>query len=101
MSTLNLKIPHCLPKVEALARIKKMLTNLKEEQKGNFSNLKEQWKDDKGNFSFTAKGFDLAGNIHVNNDDVEIESKLPFGVSLFKGKIADIIKKEATKFWQR
>jgi hypothetical protein len=97
MSTLEVTIPHALPKEEALSRIKGMLTNLKNEHQDSFSNLKEEWDHDAGSFSFTARGFDLAGKISVSNSDVQIESKLPFALSFFKGKIADIIKSHATK----
>ena len=97
MSTLKLNIPHSLPKEEAITRIKNMLSNLKEEQKDNFTNLSEQWDNDTGSFSLSARGFDLGGNIKVHDDQVEIESKLPFAVSFFKSQIADLITKEATK----
>ena len=100
MSLLNLKIPHSLPKEEALARIKSMLTNLKVEQKDYISNLREEWDAEKGSFSFTAKGFDLNGNIKVEDDAIEIQSQLPFAVSFFKGTIAEIITKEAKKLLQ-
>lgn len=95
MSKLNLNIPHELPKAEALDRIKKLLSNLKEEQKGTISNVKEQWQGDGGNFSFSAKGFDLAGDIKVNDSNVEINSDLPFAVSFFKGMISSVITEKA------
>jgi hypothetical protein len=95
MSKLTLNIPHHLPKAEALTRIKQLLENLKQEQKGNISNVKEEWAEDKGAFSFNAKGFDLSGTIEVNNANVEINSDLPFAVSLFKGAIASMISEKA------
>jgi hypothetical protein len=95
MSRLTLNIPHNLPKEEALKRIKNLLTNLKKEQAQNISNVNEVWDDDKGNFSFRAKGFDLSGIIKVNPSSVEIDSKLPFAVSLFKGTISSMITAKA------
>ena len=94
MSALNLNIPHNLPQEEALARIKNLLTKLKEEQKDTISNVQENWQGNKNNFSFKAKGFDLSGNIIVNASDVEINSQLPFAVSLFKGAISDLVTKK-------
>ena len=94
MSALNLNIPHNLPQEEALARIKNLLTKLKEEQKDTISNVQENWQGNKNYFSFKAKGFDLSGNIIVNASDVEINSQLPFAVSLFKGAISDLITKK-------
>lgn len=97
MSTLNVKIPHDLSKEEALERIKNMLNNLKKEQKDKITNLKEDWQDNKGSFSFSAMGFDLAGDVNVDDNNVEINSKLPFAVSFFKGAIEEMITKEAKK----
>lgn len=94
MSSLNLNIPHNLPKDEALTRIKNLLANLKEEQKDIVSDVQENWQDNKGNFSFKAKGFNLAGDIVVNDENVQINSDLPFAVSFFKGAIGDMITKK-------
>lgn len=95
MSTLNLDIPHQLPKEEALKRIKSLLSNLKEEQKQIISNVDEKWDGDKGDFSFSAKGFDLAGNIQVNPSNVTINANLPFALSFFKGMIGSVITEKA------
>jgi hypothetical protein len=95
MSTLKLNIPHSLSEEEALDRIKKLLGNLKEEQKDKISNVKESWHDNKGAFSFTAKGFDLSGHIQVNASDIQISSRLPFAVSLFKNQISNLIQEKA------
>jgi|SRR6478735_6182645 len=91
MSSLNLNIPHKLSKEEALTRIKGLLSNLKEEQKNLVSDVQENWQDNKGNFSFKAKGFSLAGDIVVHDSNVQINSDLPFAVSFFKGMISDVI----------
>lgn len=94
MSALNLTIPHNLSKEEALTRIKNLLSNLKEEKKDIVSNVQENWQDNKGNFSFKAQGFNLAGDIVVNDADVQINSDLPFAVSFFKSAISDMITKK-------
>lgn len=97
MSALALNIPHSLPREEALSRIKQLLTNLKQEQKDNISNVQENWQDNKGNFSFKAKGFDLSGDIQVTDKEVQIHSELPFALSFFKGMIASMITNKATE----
>ena len=94
MAALNLTIPHNLSKEEALTRIKNLLSNLKEEKKDIVSNVQENWQDNKGNFSFKAQGFNLAGDIVVNDADVQINSDLPFAVSFFKSAISDMITKK-------
>lgn len=92
MSSLNISIPHELSQDDAVARIKKLLTKLQVEQKDMIQNVKEEWNGNKSNFSFSAKGFDIAGNIAVNPDSVNIKGDLPFMLSFFKGKIEEIIK---------
>jgi len=95
MSKLSLNIPHSQTKEEALSRIKQMLGRLQEEQKGTITDVQENWNGSNGNFSFSAKGFTIAGTIQVNEKEVLLESDLPFAVSLFKGQIASIITEKA------
>ena len=95
MSNLRMSIPHNLPEEEALQRIKSLLTNLKEQQRDVVSNVQESWEGKTGNFSFSAKGFDLSGMINVNPSSVEIDADLPFAVSLFKGTIKRVIDEKA------
>ncbi|MBN8788550.1 MAG: polyhydroxyalkanoic acid system family protein, partial [Terrimonas sp.] len=61
MASLNINIPHSLPKEEALSRIKGLLQQVKGEQANVVSNVQENWEGDKGTFSFSAMGFDLSG----------------------------------------
>lgn len=95
MSNLTVEVPHQLNKDEALARIKNLLVNLKEEQKDIVSGVKEEWSGDQGNFSFSAKGFELSGDIKVSDTNVIINAQLPFAVALFKGAIQNIIEQRA------
>lgn len=92
---MNINIPHKLSNDEALSRIKTLLTKLKTEQKDVVSNVREEWNGNKGNFAFTAKGFDVEGVITVNEGMVDIDAKLPFALSLFKGAISKFIKDKA------
>jgi hypothetical protein len=97
MSDLNLNIPHKLSSEEALTRIKKLLTSLREEHKDLIDNAQEEWDGTRGKFGFSVKGIDLDGVIDVNSSSVDIHSKLPFMVSFFKGKIAQVITDKATE----
>ncbi|MFT3947075.1 MAG: polyhydroxyalkanoic acid system family protein [Agriterribacter sp.] len=97
MSSLNINIPHSLTKEEALSRIKGLLRQVKEEQANIVSNVKETWQDDKGEFSFSAMGFDLSGLIDVKDNGVDINANLPFALSLFSGKIKGVITQKATQ----
>ena len=95
MSKLDINIPHELPKEEALKRIKNLLANLQQEQKDNIKGVKEDWTENEGKFSFNAKGFDVAGKITVEDDQVNVNSDLPFMLSFFKDAIAKVIRDKA------
>ena len=94
MSYLDLKIPHTLPQEEAIARIKKLLANLQQEHAGTIKNITEEWTGPEGRFSFSAKGFSIAGKIYVGTDVVRVGSKLPLMLSFYKSKIGEMIEKK-------
>ena len=95
MSKLDINIPHNLSTEEALTRIQGMLQKLQQEQKDTIRDVSESWHGNAGEFSFSAKGFALAGKIRVEDNAVNITSDLPFALSFFKGKIADVIREKA------
>ena len=95
MSNLTLNIPHSQTQEEALNRIKQLFSRLQEEQKGTVTNVQEIWNGPNGEFSFSAKGFNIAGTIQVKPNEVQLDSDLPFAVSLFKGQIASMITQRA------
>ncbi|HEX6431407.1 MAG TPA: polyhydroxyalkanoic acid system family protein [Niastella sp.] len=95
MSKLSLNIPHTQTQEEALSRVKQLLSRLQEEQKGTVTNVQENWDGANGSFSFSAKGFNIAGTLQVTENEVHLESDLPFAVSLFKGQIASMITEKA------
>lgn len=95
MAQLDITIPHSLPPQEALARIQGLLKKLQQEQKDTIKNVSETWNGNEGDFSFSAKGFDLSGKINVEENLVHINGPLPFALSFFKGKISELIKEKA------
>ena len=96
MSNLSLNIPHSQTQEEALKRVKQLLGRLQEEQKGLLTDVQENWDGPNGSFSFSAKGFNIAGTIQVKENEVLLDSDLPFAVALFKGQIASMITDKAT-----
>lgn len=97
MPQLTINVPHQLPQEEALSRIRNLVSNLKAEQKDKISNVTEHWADNTGNFGFTAYGYELSGTITVHPASIDIDAKVPFAVSLFKGTIQDIIHRKASE----
>ena len=97
MATLEMNIPHSLPREEALKRIKNLLSETKKAHGDKIADLMEEWNGNTGNFSFSAKGFDISGTLTVTGSFVELKSKIPFAVSLFKAKITNAINEKATE----
>ncbi len=95
MAKLDIEIPHQLPRQEALDRIQGMLRKLQEEQKDTVRNVSEKWEGNEGEFSFSAKGFDLSGKIRVEENSVNINGELPFALSFFKSQISRVIQDKA------
>ena len=97
MAKLDIAIPHSLSQQEALIRIQGLLQKLQQEQKDTIRDVSETWNGNEGEFSFSAKGFDLAGKIRVEENRVSINGQLPFLLSFFKEKISEVIKEKADK----
>lgn len=95
MPAIQVTVHHKLTEHEAMSRIKGLVTNLKHEHGDKVSNIEEEWHARSGTFSFTFHGLDLSGTIHLHPGTVEIHGKLPFAVSLFRGKIKQVIKDKA------
>ena len=95
MSAIQVTVHHKLTEHEAMARIQKLVTNLKHEHGDKVSNIEEEWHARSGKFSFTFHGLDLSGSVILHPGSVEIHGKIPFAVSLFRGKIKDVIKDKA------
>ncbi|HEX3385519.1 MAG TPA: polyhydroxyalkanoic acid system family protein [Mucilaginibacter sp.] len=97
MPTLEMTIPHSLPQQEALQRIKKLLSETKRDHGDKIQDLAETWNGNEGNFSFKAQGYDISGTLTVNPSSVELKGKIPFAVSLFKGRITRMINEKAAE----
>jgi len=95
MAKLDLTIPHALPQEEALRRIKGLIKNLQEEKKDMITDVSEQWNGNEGEFRFSAKGYELSGNLKVEEKAVIINGQLPFALSFFKGMISQAIREKA------
>jgi hypothetical protein len=45
-------------------------------------------------FRVNIQGYDISGNIYIDNNKVIVEGDLPFVARLFRGKIEHIIRKQ-------
>jgi len=97
MSSIQVTVHHKLTEHEAMARIKTLVTQLKNEHGDKVANIEEEWHARSGKFSFTFHGLSLSGHVDLHPGTVEIHGRLPLAVSLFRGKIKDVIKEKASE----
>ena len=97
MPSIQVTVHHKLTEHEAMSRIKNLVTNLKHEHENKVTNINEEWHARSGKFSFTFHGMALSGTVNLHPGTVEIHGKLPLAVSLFRGKIKDVIKEKASE----
>ncbi len=97
VAKLNITLPHALSQDEALRRIKKVVGEIQSEFGDRVHNVKEEWKENVGSFSFSAMGFSVSGRIVVGASEVKLSGTLPFGAFLFKEKIEAKIKEKSRR----
>ena len=97
MPSIQVTVHHKLTEHEAMSRIKNLITQLKHEHGDKVSNVNEEWHARTGKFSFAFHGLGLSGTVNLHPGTVEIHGKIPLAVSLFKGKIKDVIKAKANE----
>jgi len=97
MSSIQVTVHHKLTEHEAMARIKNLVTNLKDEHGDKIANIEEEWHARSGKFSFNFHGMHFAGTLSLHPETVEIHGKVPLALSLFRGKIKDVIKEKASE----
>jgi len=97
MPSIQVTVHHKLTEHEAMSRIKNLITQLKHDHGDKLSNITEEWHARTGKFSFAFHGLGLSGIVNLHPGTVEIHGKLPLAVSLFKGKIKDVIREKANE----
>jgi hypothetical protein len=97
MPSIQVTVHHKLTEHEAMARIKKLVTNLKHEHGDKVSNVEEDWHARSGKFQFSFHGMHLSGTVNLHPGTVEIHGRIPLAVSLFRGKIREVIKDKASE----
>jgi putative polyhydroxyalkanoate system protein len=95
MPSIEMSIPHKLSRDEARRRIQELLPKMKSEYADQIKDLHEEWNGDTGTFNFSVMGFQVSGNLTVNESSVDLDGNLPFAAAFFKGKIKSIIQEKA------
>ncbi|HUQ66268.1 MAG TPA: polyhydroxyalkanoic acid system family protein [Flavitalea sp.] len=97
MSNITMSIPHSIGKEEALSRIKNLLGNVQTKFAGQLKDVKQEWTNNEGTFSFSVMNMPVSGKLSVSNEEVALDGKLPLAATLFQGKIKEVIMEEAKK----
>ena len=92
---MKISVPHALQPEEAVRRIKNLVGDVKKQFADKVSDVRENWNGSNGQFAFKAMGFEIAGTVMVDNQEVRIESDLPFAASMFKSTIERTIQEKA------
>ncbi len=94
---MKLILNHNLPQEKAISCAEKIFSELSVKFKDEFSDLKQETDGNKILFSFKIKGMNISGKMTVEENEVILESKLPFAARIFKGIIEEKIKENANK----
>jgi hypothetical protein len=97
MPSMSLSMPHSLGQEEALKRLKAAIEKAKARNQGKVTNLKEDWKDNRLDYSFTTFSFNIKGEVTVEPELVKLNGSLPFAAMMFKGKIEQTVREELAK----
>ena len=80
-----------------MQRLQRYIQKLKAKHEDKFSQLDEQWEGDRGQFSFSAFGFSIRGELIVGDQQVQVNGVIPIAAMLFKGKIEQGIRDELSR----
>ncbi len=97
MPALKLNFPHKLGQADAMGRLKSLLEKVKERHGDKVANLRESWVANVLNFGFSTYGFNVEGDITVDENEVRLDGKIPFTAMIFKGKIENELRETMTR----
>ena len=94
---MHLNIPHKLSKADAVAQVKKMLTEAKPQLGDKATIEKEEWQGDTLHFSFTANHQTISGQLEVQDNAFVLDAKLPLMLRMFEGRIEKMIAEQSAQ----
>lgn len=92
MPSINVAVPFSIPKDEAIRRIRSLVSELQKDFADKVSNVREEWRNDRADFSFDVMGFSVSGKVSVDDDRVVLDGNIPFTAFPFKSRIEDLIR---------
>jgi putative polyhydroxyalkanoate system protein len=94
MQKLTASIPHGLTREEARRRIQNEIANVRQQHGHLVHNLKETWTGDRLDFSLSAVGQSIRGNLVVGDQAVDIAVELPWLLAMLAGPVKKRVEQE-------
>ena len=91
MPSFQTEVPHELGASEARSRVEALVTKIGEQYGDMISDLEGDWIQNRLNVSFRAMGFAIQSDVHVEEERVAVNGKIPMAALPFKGKIQNTI----------
>lgn len=92
MPSLKIDVPHTLTQDEALARVQRLLTQVKSQYAEQIQQVDEQWEQFQGRFLLKVMGMKSEGTVRIEEAAVRIDSKIPLAAWVMKGQIETAIR---------
>lgn len=95
MPSFGAEVSHDLGQEQAAARLRGFADALRARYQDQIKDLEETENEDGSmSFSFKTMGLKIGGDIHVGDDTVKLDGKLPIAAIAFKGKIEKEIREQ-------
>jgi putative polyhydroxyalkanoate system protein len=94
MPSFNTEVMHSLGREQAKQRLESFLQRAAEHYKDQVRELTGEWSGDTLNFRMKTYGFQITGDLHVEDELVRMDGQLPFAAIAFRGKIENSFQKE-------
>jgi len=92
---MKVTVEHDFTQDTAIDCAENIFKNLSEKFKDEFSNLKQERNGNIIDFSFKIRGMNISGKMTITENEVSVESRLPFAARMFQGMIENKIKENA------
>jgi hypothetical protein len=94
MSGFHVSVPHTMSREAALARVQRLLDEVRENYAAHLTDVRGQWSENRLEFGFSATGLSVQGTLVVEEQIVLVSGRLPLAALFFRGKIEQTIRQE-------
>jgi hypothetical protein len=91
MPRLELSVPHCLSRDEAVQRAHSWFDGMAEQHQDSLDQFEVAWHQSTARFTARAHGIKVTGQVAVRADAVEVDAALPLLAAPFKSQIANLL----------